>query len=153
MRLIAIRPDAEGIRELIKSSDRYMGLLYPAESNHLEPLEVLGKPNVLLVGAYEGLALAGCGAVKIVIGEDTYGEIKRVFVDEQYRGRGISKAIMFYLENHLVERRIRIARLETGIRQPEAIGLYQRLGYVERTPFGDYREDPLSVFMEKALYA
>jgi putative acetyltransferase len=39
--------------------------------------------------------------------------------------------------------------LETGIRQPEALGLYERLGFVRRGPFGDYAEDPLSVFMEK----
>jgi hypothetical protein len=35
--------------------------------------------------------------------------------------------------------------------QPEALGLYRALGYVERRPFGDYKSDPLSVFMEKAL--
>jgi putative acetyltransferase len=46
---------------------------------------------------------------------------------------------------------IALARLETGIRQPEALGLYRRLGYVERAPFGAYVEDPLSLFMEKRL--
>jgi putative acetyltransferase len=42
-------------------------------------------------------------------------------------------------------------RLETGIHQPEALALYERAGFVRSPPFGDYREDPLSVFMEKRL--
>ena len=41
--------------------------------------------------------------------------------------------------------------LETGYLQTEAIGLYRRLGYAERPPFGDYLPDPLSIFMEKPL--
>jgi putative acetyltransferase len=55
------------------------------------------------------------------------------------------------LENHLVEQARPYARLETGIHQPEAIGLYQKLGYYRINPFGDYQEDPLSIFMEKKL--
>jgi putative acetyltransferase len=42
-------------------------------------------------------------------------------------------------------------RLETGVLQTEALGLYRRLGYQERGPYGDYETDPLSVFMEKRL--
>jgi putative acetyltransferase len=41
--------------------------------------------------------------------------------------------------------------LETGIYQPEALGLYERAGYVRRDPFGDYAPDPMSVFMQKTL--
>ena len=43
------------------------------------------------------------------------------------------------------------ASLETGVRQPEALGLYSRAGYVRRGPCGSYPDDPLSVFMEKQL--
>ena len=42
-------------------------------------------------------------------------------------------------------------RLETGVRQPEALGLYETAGYQRRGPFGAYAEDPLCVFMEKRL--
>ena len=45
-----------------------------------------------------------------------------------------------------------VIRLETGIYQPEAIGLYRKLGYVDRSSFGNYpTDDPMSVFMEKPL--
>jgi putative acetyltransferase len=70
---------------------------------------------------------------------------------EQHRGKGLSKAIMQTLEAHLQAAGVRLARLETGIHQPEALGLYARLGYVLREPFGAYAQDPLSVFMEKTL--
>jgi putative acetyltransferase len=56
---------------------------------------------------------------------------------------------MQFLETELEHRGIRLYRLETGIKQPEALGLYRKLGYRERPPFGSYRADPLSVFMEK----
>ena len=55
------------------------------------------------------------------------------------------------LENFLVKRSIFTARLEIGIHQHEAIDLYKRLGYSETAPFGNYTEDPLSVFMEKKI--
>jgi putative acetyltransferase len=58
---------------------------------------------------------------------------------------------MHELEAHLLSNGTDTARLETGIRQPEAIALYRKLGYVERGPYGAYVTDPLSLFMEKKL--
>ena len=83
--------------------------------------------------------------------DSDYAEIKRVFVLDRFRGKGLSKQLMLYLESELKSRGVRLIRLETGVRQPEALGLYRKLGYVERDPFGAYRPDPLSVFMEKRL--
>lgn len=92
-----------------------------------------------------------CGAVKILSDDRDYGEIKRAFVRDDHRGKGYSRAIMEKLEDHLRSRGIVLARLETRILQPEALGLYQRLGYTVRGPFGAYVEDPLNVFMEKRI--
>lgn len=64
----------------------------------------------------------------------------------------VSELIRERLEQHLIEKGIRVARLETGIYQPEALALYRKTGYRERSSFGDYpKQDPLSVFMEKRL--
>ncbi len=60
---------------------------------------------------------------------------------------------MQHLEAYLRGSGVRIARLETGVKQSEALGLYKKLAYVERGPFGGYSSDPLSVFMEKQLEA
>ena len=128
-----------------------MASLYPAESNHMESPSALALPNVLFLGAYLDGELAGCGAVKLMHDDGSYGEIKRVYVLDTYRGRGLSKQLMQALEAHLIEQQIPLARLETGISQPEALGLYEKLGYQYRAPFGSYLLDPLSVFMEKRL--
>jgi putative acetyltransferase len=151
MRIEATDPGSDGARVLISLSDAYMTALYPAESNHLESASALQAANVLFLGCFVQDHLVGCGAVKILSDDGRYGELKRVFVLESHRGKGYSKAIMEKLEGHLKNSGIALARLETGIRQPEALGLYKRLGYVERAPFGAYVEDPLSVFMEKRL--
>jgi putative acetyltransferase len=63
----------------------------------------------------------------------------------------VAKQLVARLEAELVARDVPLARLETGIHQPEALALYRRLGYVEREPFGGYALDPLSVFFEKLL--
>lgn len=151
MRIERLDPECKAARSLIEQSDRYMESLYPSESNHLESIEALKLPSVTFFGGYIDGELVACGAVKILDDDGSYGEIKRVFVIEEHRGRGLSKAIMARLERHLKESNVAIARLETGIRQPEALGLYGRLDYVIREPFGSYGNDPLSVFMEKQL--
>ena len=136
---------------LIACSDAYMSALYPAESNHFDGIDTLRQPNVRFVAAWHGDRMVGCGAVKRLAGPPAYGEIKRVFVAEDCRGRGISRQIMAVLEQTLIASGTGIARLETGIHQPEAIGLYRALGYRDCAPFGRYLPDPLSLFMEKRL--
>jgi putative acetyltransferase len=139
---------------LLAQSDAYMAALYPAESNHMESAASLTQPHVLFLGAWLDGTLAGCGAAKRMRDEaGDYGEIKRVFVPPAFRGHGIARALMSGLEAHLREHGIALARLETGVSQPEALGLYRALGYVIRGPFGAYPPDPYSVFMEKRLAA
>lgn len=140
--------DPRQAKGLIDELDRYQASLYPAQSNHLDSLDVLCNENVTMVGAMENHRLLAIGAVKMFNG---YGEIKRVYVPENHRGKGLAKQLMAVLEQRLIEKSIPYAKLETGIYQREAIGLYQRLGYQECLPFGSYRLDPLSVFMSKKL--
>ena len=146
VRIKHIRPETAS--DLINELDLYQASLYPPQSNHLDSLETLGQSNVVMVGAVEESQLLAIGAVKMF---KHYGEIKRVYVPRTYRDRGLAKRIMTRLEKVLVDRFIFQAKLETGILQPEAIGLYQSLGYKNCRPFGSYQTDPLSVFMSKDL--
>ena len=149
---VEIRPLAPAdpaVRRLVAKLDRLLTSLYPAESNHLDPIEVLEGSDVTFLAAFVGGEAVGCGAVKRMPGR--YGEIKRVFVDPAARRRGVGRAMMEALETDLLTHGIDLARLETGVRQPEALALYEHSGYVRIPPFGDYREDPLSVFLEKRL--
>ncbi len=139
------------VRALIAASDAFYLGLYPPESNHLESADDLTADNVLLVGCRVAGELAASGAARLMHDDGNYVEIKRVFVLEKFRGRGLSQTIMRHLESELGRAGITLFRLETGIRQPEALNLYRKLGYREREPFGAYRPDPLSVFLEKRL--
>jgi putative acetyltransferase len=151
MLVTPVDPTSAGARRLIALSDACMGALYPAESNHFESPEALAAANARFIGIHEAGQLIACGGVKLMDDDGVYGEIKRVFVLPEHRGKGLARALMAALEIQLRRERLRLARLETGISQPEALALYRKLGYVDRKPFGAYRPDPLSVFMEKQL--
>ncbi len=135
-------------KELMEAFERYHSSLYPAEGNHTDSLESLSTQNAIFYGALEGENTLAIGALEMF---KTYGEIKRVFVMEEHRGKGLAKMIMASLEHHLMEQSVRSAKLEIGILQYEALGLYRKLGYKECHAFGTYRPDPMSVFMTKSL--
>lgn len=144
-------PDSPDVQALLAVSDAYYVDLYPAESNHLESSDDLKKPNVLFAGCRIDGDLVASGAAKIIQDNGSYAEIKRVFVVDDHRGKGLSSKVMRFLETELQGRGVSLFRLETGIKQPQALGLYRKLGYLERGPFGSYRADPYSVFMEKQV--
>lgn len=141
-------PTSLDVRQLIQLLDESQVHLYPAESNHLTPVERLCAETVtFLVARISGQAV-GCGAYLI---EPGYGEIKRMFVLSEFRGKGIGQRILVELEARMRAVGLTLVRLETGVRQPEALGLYASAGYRQRGPFGNYSEDPWSVFLEKSL--
>lgn len=142
-------PDSPKARQLIEALDRYLCGIYPAESNHLLSVESLQQPNVTFLTARVNGEVVGCGAFVNHRGE--HAEIKRVFVLPDFRGKGIGWLILKELENLARLEGPGLARLETGVLQSEALGLYERSGYQRRGPFEPYVDDPLSVFMEKEL--
>ena len=129
--------------------DAYCAALYPAESNHLMDIASLMQGDVLFLVArdVDGAAV-GCAAL---VNKQHYGEVKRMFVDERKRGLGTGRKLLEHLVMFARMSGLSVLRLETGIHQPEAIGLYERLGFARRAPFGEYRDDPLSLFMEMRL--
>lgn len=152
MRHILIQTDdpaSPGARELIEHLDKFLTGLYPAESNHLLPVEALLQPNVTFLTASVDGKVAGCGAFVNQGGE--YAEIKRMFVLPEFRGLKLGRRILEEIENLARALGLELARLETGIYQSEALFLYKSAGYQPRGPFGEYSEDPLSIFMEKKL--
>jgi len=144
-------PAKPDVIALLEAGDAYGASLYPAESNHFLPLEGLRAPNVRFVVARDGQGKAlATGAIALL---DGYAELKRMWVMPEARGMGISKAVLADLEARVIEAGQSLLRLETGIDNHEALALYTRQSFVRRGPFGDYRDDPLSVFMEKQLGA
>jgi putative acetyltransferase len=74
-----------------------------------------------------------------------------MFVTPEARGLKLGARILARLEQQARDERLACLRLETGIHQAAALGLYRAFGFRDRGPFGDYAPDPLSVFMEKPL--
>jgi len=136
---------------LIAALNAELSERYPEEgANHfrLDADEVAEGRGAFVVARVGGQP-AGCGAIRR-IDADT-GEIKRMYVAPALRGRGIGARVLATLEAEA--RRLRLSRivLETGARQPDALGLYRRAGYGEIAAFGEYVGSPLSVCMGKRL--
>jgi putative acetyltransferase len=145
-----VSPTDPQVSAFIDELDRFQKSLYPAESNHLDPREVLAQPNCRFLGAYHEGRLVGIGAAKML---GRYGELKRFYLADDFRGQGIAECIVAALEKWLYDNQVFRSFLETGIHQNAALRFYEKLGYTRCAPFGEYQPDPLSVFMTKNLAA
>lgn len=102
----------------------------------------------VVVAYWEGKP-AGCGAIKAYA--PGTAEVKRMFVKAEFRKRGYATTILKALESWAITLDYSTLILETGIAQPEAIGLYQRNGYIIMPNYGQYEGVENSVCMKKAL--
>lgn len=140
-------PNQADVIALIAELDAYQDSLYPAESRYALDLTSLMQPNVVFGVARDAAGAAvGCGAIVL---EEEYGELKRMYVSVEQRGNGIAGRILNCLEDAALAKGCSVFKLETGPYQPEALAFYARSGYQRCERYGDYRDDPLSVFMEK----
>ncbi len=142
-------PRETPVRALIDELHDYQARLYPAESNFGLDIDSLSQPEARFFAVAVDGVILGCGGFWL---HEDYAEVKRVYIHPKSRGLGLGRKIMAHIEREMLVEGRHIARLETGVSQPEALGLYRALGYVERGPFGDYPAgDPFCVFMEKRL--
>lgn len=139
-------PDATA---LITELDAHLTPLYPSESRHGFSVQKLIADAVAFFVIRDGAAAAGCGGIKL-FGTD-YGEVKRMWVRPQFRGRGYGALMLDRLADYATRHGVGILRLETGIHQHAAIRLYERVGFRRIPPFGPYRDDPVSVCYEKRI--
>lgn len=143
-------PCAPDILALIVALDRLMAKLYAAEDSFLVPPTELAGPGSHFFAAYLNGEAMGCAG--LLEREQAYAEVKRVFVSPAVRGHGLGRRLLGALETAAREREIPCLRLESGDAQPDALALFEALGFYRRDRFGDYPEDiPRSVFMEKIL--
>lgn len=117
-------------------------------ANSYDPHTPLTSGAAFFVARIEGQPV-GCGAIR-PLGPGV-GEVKRMFVLPEARGRGISRLILQEIEAVAIEMGYSRLRLETGKRQPEAIALYESTGYRRAPCYGYYAKDPLSVCFEKLI--
>jgi len=133
---------------LLRASQALMQATFPAESNHYLSIDELCAPEITFFVARNGDKMLGTAALA---DKTSYGEIKSMFVSPGARNTGTGSAILAAIEAEARSNAHSHLRLETGPELAAAIRLYRRHGFTFRGAFGDYRQDPLSVFMEKPL--
>jgi putative acetyltransferase len=142
-------PRQPEVAALIDQADALLAGLYPPESNPLVDVAGLEAPAVAFFVARRDGRAVGCGAWRRTAAAEA--ELKRLFVAPAARGTGLGRRLLAALEADAAAAGVRVLRLETGISQPEALGLYRSAGYAERGPFAPYGPDPFSLFFEKRL--
>jgi putative acetyltransferase len=122
-------------------------------SAHALDLSGLRAPEVTFWSAWEGDAVVGVGALKRLSAD--HGEVKSMHTAEAARGRGVGSVMLRHIMAAARARGMSRLSLETGSWAyfAPARALYARHGFVECAPFGEYREDPNSVFMTVGLGA
>jgi putative acetyltransferase len=137
--------------KLIGELNRELTELYPepgATHFSLDPAEVAEGRGAFMVAYLDGRAV-GCGAVRRL--DTERAELKRMYVAPDLRGYGIGRALLAALEDEALKLGVRRLVLETGIRQMRALALYRATGFVGIPAFGEYRDTPTSVCLEKSL--
>ncbi len=152
--MLEIRPDdlsGPEIAELISIHAATMLAASPPESCHFLPIDGLRMPSVSVWSLWEDGALIGCGALKD-LGDGT-GEIKSMHTRQALRGRGLGRLMLEHILGEARRRGYTALWLETGSMDAfvPARRLYEAYGFTYCGPFGDYTEDPHSVFMTLAL--
>ena len=142
-------PGGADILPLLLEGEAASATLYPAESNHHLPLDALRAPNVRFLVARDGEGRPQATGALVIA--DGWAEVKRMWVVETARGRGLSRSMLERLVEEARRAGVRTLRLETGIASHAALNLYATAGFIECSPFADYRPDPISVFMERAV--
>jgi putative acetyltransferase len=143
-------PESSHAIALIAELDAHLSSRgYPQESRHGYSVQKLLREAVAFFVAHCDGAAAACGGVQLYGVE--YAEVKRMYVRPTFRGMGLGKLMLNHLAEYARQRGAAILRLETGIHELAAIGLYEGFGFRRRPPFGEYRDDPFSLYFEKAL--
>lgn len=142
------RPDSPDAVRLIKELEDVLDPLYNPDQRFGYSIEKLLQNDVRFFVIRVDGAAAGCGGIQLF---DDYGELKRMYVRPSFRGLGLAKKLIAVLANEARQNNIKLLRLETGIHQIEAIGLYETAGFYKTGPFGDYTENGTSIFYEKKI--
>ena len=125
--------------------------LSPPESVHALDLGKLRSPDISFWTVWEGAQLLGCGALKQL--SPTHGEVKSMRTPKALRRRGAGRAVLVHVVAEARSRGYRRLSLETGSFDAfePAQNLYASVGFAPCGPFGDYQDDPNSVFMTLEL--
>jgi len=148
MKLLRTNSENKDFIELVKLLDFDLAKRDGDKHSFFAQFNKIDKVKYVVI-AYDKQTPIGCGAIKEF--EDQVVEIKRMYTTEDSRGKGIASSILSELEKWAVELSYKKSILETGIKQPEAIGLYRKNGYELIPNYGQYKEVEESRCFEKEI--
>jgi GNAT superfamily N-acetyltransferase len=141
--------DSDLAKELIEEVQAEYVIRYGGpDATPVDPQEFAGPQGAFMVLSVDGEP-AGMVGLRRHNAADV--EVKRMFVRSKFRGRGLSRELMAWAEEQARGLGYRRVVLETGLQQPEAIGLYESSGYQEIPGFGHYKDSPLNRCYAKTL--
>jgi putative acetyltransferase len=149
----AVYTPTNEVRDLIDELDRTLAAEYLPKQRHGLALDSIFQAHVsFFIARLDGVTV-GCGGIALFA---TFGEVKRMYVRDAARGRGIARALLSRLEVEAKSNGLDFLRLETGERQHAAIRLYEQAGFRRCDAFGEYASMApgaiaTSVFFEKRL--
>lgn len=147
MREVSILSD--DAQMLIAHLDRELSGEYAPEHRHPVDFEPFQREGGVFVVAYDAESPVACGALRPVDEQEV--EVKRMYVAESHRGRGISRTVLSFLEEKARDLGFVRLLLETGDEQHAAIALYSSSGFHRSEPFGEYVGGSRSVCFAKEL--
>lgn len=153
MQITILPAPTEAFEDLVNTHTDFCDGTAPAESCHRLPVSRLFTPDITVWVVHEDEALIGMGAMKQL--DACNAEIKSMHTRAIARGKGTAAKLLDTIERTARAKGLKALWLETGV-HPDftaARALYQRHGFTECAPFGDYVLDPHSVFMTKSLEA
>ena len=145
----------DDVRALVGELDQILSAEYPPEQRHGLALDAIFRPNIrFFLARMDGVAI-GCGGVGWF---SDFAEVKRMYVRDVARGRGVAQALLARIERETLEAGFALLRLETGVRQTAALRFYRRAGFRDCAAFGAYatmapQAIVTSVFLQKRLRA
>ncbi|WP_254771811.1 GNAT family N-acetyltransferase [Pseudoxanthomonas sp. CF385] len=136
---------------LLKEHLDWMHRISPPESVHALDLDALRRPDITFWTLWDGEALAGCGALRELA--QGQGEVKSMRTAQTHLRRGVAARMLGHILAEARRRGYARLSLETGSMDyfAPARALYARAGFRVCGPFGDYVDDPNSVFMTRTL--
>ena len=151
MRIVVDDLSGPAIAAFLAEHIEEMRSITPLESKHALDLDSLRRPEITFWSVLDGDTLVGCGAVKAL--DASHAELKSMRTDRARKRSGIGSMLLEHILDEATRMGFARISLETGSAEffQPARTLYQKYGFAYCEPFADYRPDPLSVFLTRAL--
>lgn len=140
--------ESENFKHLTRKLDKELKSMYGNSQDEFDQFNIIENIETVVI-AYQNDVPAGCGCFKKM--DDTTAELKRMYVDDRYRGLGVGSFILHELETWAAEKKYTSIVLETGTIQSDAIRLYTKKGYSVIPNFDPYIGNVLSICFKKDL--